>query len=142
VAALAAACLVCGSFRVLKVRQSILDEQVANVLPVHAVEAIRAKGYTGPIFNDFNWGGYLIWALRQPVTIDGRTNLYGNARMDRSIATWNAQPNWSSDTMLTSAGVVIGPIVSPLTQVLRLDPRFQLVYEDKLAAVFIARRGH
>jgi hypothetical protein len=41
---------------------------------------------------------------------------------------------------LTSAGVVIGPVKAPLTQVLRLDPRCQLVYEDNLAAVFIARR--
>ena len=27
-----------------------------------------------------------------------------------------------------------------LTQVLRMDPRFQLAYEDKVAAVFVARR--
>jgi hypothetical protein len=31
-------------------------------------------------------------------------------------------------------------VLSPLTQVLRTDPKFKLVYEDKLAAVFIAQR--
>jgi hypothetical protein len=36
--------------------------------------------------------------------------------------------------------VVIGPVKSALIQVLRLDPRFKLVYEDKVAAVFIKRK--
>ena len=108
--------------------------------PCRAVEAVRAKGYAGPLYNDFNWGGYLIWALRMPVSIDGRQNLYGDQRIDRSVATWSAQPDWASDAQLMSAGVVIGPVKAPLTQVLRMDSRFQLVYEDKLAAVFAARR--
>jgi hypothetical protein len=38
------------------------------------------------------------------------------------------------------AGVVIGPVKAPLTQVLRMDPRFQLAYEDKVAAVFVRRK--
>jgi hypothetical protein len=75
-----------------------------------------------------------------PVSIDGRAAFYGDQRIDRSIATWNAQPDWASDEQLRSARLVIGPVTAPLTQVLRLDPRFQLVYEDKVAAVFIARR--
>lgn len=60
--------------------------------------------------------------------------------MNRSVATWNAQPDWATDPQLAAAGLVIGPVKAPLTQVLRLNPRFQLVYEDKLAAVFVARR--
>ena len=117
-----------------------LQTQVAKSLPVQAVQAVRAKGYAGPLYNTFDWGGYLIWALRMPVSIDGRQNLYGDQRIDCSVATWSAQPDWASDAQLTSAGVVIGPVKAPLTQVLRMDPRFQLAYEDKVAAVFVARR--
>jgi len=61
--------------------------------------------------------------------------------IDRSVATWNGEPDWASDTNLEKAGLVIGPAKSPLTQLLRMDPRFQLAYEDKLAAVFVARRN-
>ena len=108
------------------------------------MEAVRAKGYAdtlhGPVFNDFNWGGYMIWALRMPVSIDGRAAFYGDEAIDRSIATWNAEPDWASDPQLKAAGVVIGPVKAPLTQVLRMDPRFRLLYEDGLAAVFVARR--
>lgn len=139
-AAAGAICILLVAPRAMKLNQAVLENQVANNLPVHAVEAIRDKGYSRPLFNDFNWGGYLIWALREPVTIDGRTNLYGNDRMDRSIATWNAHKDWANDPELKSAGVVIGPAQSALVQVLRLDPHFQLVYEDKLAAVFLHHR--
>jgi hypothetical protein len=139
-AVLAAGLAVLAGFRAMHVNHAQLETQLAKELPMRAVEAVRAKGYAGPLYNDYNWGGYLIWALRMPVSIDGRQNLYGDQRIDRSVATWSAQPDWASDAQLTSAGVVIGPVKAALTQVLRMDPRFQLVYEDKVAAVFVARR--
>ena len=89
-----------AGFRAMHVNNAQLETQLAKNLPVHAVEAVRAKGYAGPLFNDFNWGGYLIWALRMPVSIDGRQNLYGDQRIDRSVATWSAQPDWASDAQL------------------------------------------
>ncbi len=126
--------------RAMHIDNPHLQTKLAKDLPVQAVETIRARGYAGPLYNDFSWGGYLIWALRMPVSIDGRSNLYGDDRLNRSVATWNAQPDWGDDTQLKSARLAIGPVKSPLTQILRLDPHFQLVYEDKLAAVFVARR--
>lgn len=136
-----AICTVLVAPHAMRLNKTVLQSQIANVLPVHAVDAIRERGYQGPVFNDFNWGGYLIWALRQPVTIDGRTNLYGNERMDRSIATWGAARDWASDPQLTSARLVIGSVKEPLVQVLRLDSHYKLVYEDKVAAVFVAEKG-
>ena len=43
-------------------------------IPVAAVDALGAKGLAGPLFNDYNWGGYLIWRLgpQTRVFIDGR----------------------------------------------------------------------
>jgi hypothetical protein len=104
------------------------------------VDAIRAHHYAGPLYNNFDWGGYLIWALRMPVSLDGRASFYGDSAIDRSIATWEGQPDWQSDPQLKNAGIVIGPDRSPLVQLLRTDPHFQLAYEDKVAAVFVARR--
>ncbi|MGD0940369.1 MAG: hypothetical protein ABR905_11720 [Terracidiphilus sp.] len=129
------------AFLVLHVNNSRLRTDLAEELPVRAVESVKEKGWTGPLYNDFNWGGYLIWALRMPVGIDGRAALYGDERINRFNATWNGQPGWDSDPDLVKAGLVIGPVQAPLTQLLRTDQRFQLVYEDKLTVVFIARRG-
>jgi hypothetical protein len=135
-----AALMVLTGFRMMHVDNAKLADRVANVLPVAAVDAIRAKGYAGPLFNDFNWGGYLIWALRMPVSIDGRAAFYGDQAIDRSVATWSGAPDWNSDPELKAAGLVILPVKAPLTQLLRMDPHFQLVFEDKLAAVFVKRR--
>lgn len=128
-------------FRVLHVDNARLQARLAEDMPVRAVEVVKAKGWSGPLYNDFTWGGYLIWALRQPVSIDGRTSAYDNMRLDRSYATWNAQPGWDSDPDLQKANLVIGPVNAPLTQLLRMDPRFEVAYEDKVAAVFIARKA-
>jgi hypothetical protein len=126
--------------RAFHVDNAELSEELPEVLPVRAVEVVREKGWSGPLYNEYAWGGYLIWALRMPVSIDGRYNVYGDERVDRSIATWTGQPGWDSDPDLAKAGLVIGPVKIPLTQLLRMDPHFQLVYEDKLAAVFVARK--
>jgi len=140
IAVLAAVLAIPAGFRMMQVNNARLATDLAKIMPVHAVEAVRAKGYAGPLYNDYNWGGYLIWALRIPVSIDGRAAFYGDQRLDRSMATWNAEPDWASDAQLTQAGLVIGPAKAALTQMLRMDPRFQLVFEDKVAAVFVARR--
>ena len=130
----------CG-FRVLRVNNTTLRAETAKVLPLDAVDAIRAKGYAGPLYNDFNWGGYLVWALRMPVSIDGRGGFYGDKTLDRSVATWNAEPDWASDPALKSGWIGTRLSVRPRSlSCCAWDFHFQLVYEDKLAAVFVARR--
>ena len=122
---------------VLRVSNARLLAIQAKDLPVRAVEVVKQRHYPGPLFNDYNWGGFLIWQLGMPVAIDGRAGLYGDAAISRSVATWGGGPDWASDPLLESAGVVIAPVGDALTQLLRMDPRFQLVYQDKVAAVFI-----
>jgi hypothetical protein len=114
-----------------------LRDDVADQMPVNAVAAIKNGYYRGPLFNSYNWGGYLIWDLGMPVSVDGRANVYGDELITRNINTWEARPKWDSNPEFASAGIVIGPLTDPLAQVLRLDPRFQLVYEDKIAVVFV-----
>jgi hypothetical protein len=128
-------------FRVLHVDNAQLRVLLAKDMPVRAVEVVKENGWNGPLYNDYGWGGYLIWALRMPVSIDGRAALHGDQQITRFDATWKAQPEWVSDPDLLKANLVIGPVKAPLTQLLRMDPRFQLGYEDKLAAVFVARKA-
>ncbi|HWB32401.1 MAG TPA: hypothetical protein VG714_04435 [Acidobacteriaceae bacterium] len=139
-AAVAATVLLFAGFRVMHINEPALAKQVGETYPVKAVEAIQANHYPGPLYNDFNWGGYLIWSQRMPVSIDGRAAFYGDKAIDRSVATWNGEPDWNTDSLLKQAGIVIGPPKAALTQLLRLDPKYKLVYEDKVATVFIARR--
>ena len=124
------------SARAFHLNNQQLSQMQRTALPVGAADFVATHHLQGPLYNDFTWGGYLYWRLHLPVSIDGRVAPYGAARIDRSVATWAGAPDWANDTLLQSANVVIGPVNFPLTQLLRADPRFHLVYEDKLAAVF------
>ncbi len=120
--------------------QAHLEAVVAEYYPASAVAVIQNRGYTGPLYNDYDWGGFLIWSLRTPlVSMDNRANLYGNRLLEQSLNTWTGSEGWDADPDLIAAHLVIANIKGALASLLRLDPRFQLVYEDKVAAVFTAR---
>jgi hypothetical protein len=122
-------------------REEHLRQTVAGVFPARAAAAVIEKGYEGPLFNDFNWGGYLIWSLPHlPVALDGRTNLHGDERILRAGNTWAGGPGWRDDPDLAGAGVVVADAGAPLAGLLAQDPRFELAHDDGVARVFVRRR--
>ncbi|HVK16398.1 MAG TPA: hypothetical protein VM533_05570 [Fimbriiglobus sp.] len=108
--------------------------------PVRSAAFVRDRELPGPLFNSFDWGGYLIWSLpTHPVSIDGRTNLYGSERVTRAMSTWAGGPGWDADPDLTSAKLVIAPRELPLTGLLRGRPgEWQVAFEDETVVVFVA----
>lgn len=116
-----------------------LQEVVAAEFPASAAFVGEHK-YTGPLYNHFDWGGYLLWRLpRVPVIVDGRGNVHGDKRVIDIHETWIGKQKWSSDPDLAASRLIIAGIEFPLASLLRMDSRFELVYEDKIAVVFIAR---
>ncbi len=115
------------------------DAANAKQYPVRAVAYLQSNPHPGPLFNSFDWGGYLIWALREhPVSIDGRTNLYGSDRLTRTIRTWNGEPGCDANPDLTSARIVIAPQGLPLASILRTRPTdWRVAYEDDVCVVFL-----
>ena len=80
-----------------------------------------------------------MWRLRTlPVAIDGRSHLHDAQRVRHFDEIWEAKPNWREASELQYARLVIAEKYAPLTQLLRLDQHFKLVYEDDVAVVFIA----
>ena len=131
------------SMYLIGLSRQISEQQLASVVargfPVEAVKFINERNYSGPLYNDFNWGGYLIWALpRLLVSMDGRTNLHGDRRLERSVNTWSGLKGWESDPELMKARLVIGGVNRALTNLIRTDSRFKLVYEDAIAVVFVS----
>jgi hypothetical protein len=117
-----------------------MQKGVAVTFPAAAVEFVKANHLPGPLYNHYDWGGYLIWTLPEiPVSMDGRSNLHGTPRIERSAATWKAEHDWDLDAELQNSRLVIGAVDAPLCAVLRLYPRYQLIYEDKVASVFVRR---
>jgi hypothetical protein len=122
-----------------QISEQQLQSVVEQKFPVAAVKFIKEKDYSGPLYNHFNWGGYLIWSLpRLLVSMDGRMNVHGDQRIERSVKTWSGLKGWESDPELMKARLVIGDANHALTNLMRTDSRFKFVYEDDVAVVFIA----
>jgi hypothetical protein len=114
-----------------------IQENTTKVYPIKAATFVEEQGYSGPLYNHFNWGGYLIWRLPHlKVSMDGRANVHGDDRIKRSIGTWAGDSHWSEDPELDRAGIVIAQKDMALSALLRLDPRFKVAYQDEIAVVF------
>jgi hypothetical protein len=125
----------------LRVSRPALEQALAQRFPETAAAIVEQHGYAGIIYNDYDWGGYLIWRLPTlMVNMDGRNPLHGDTRILRSVATWSGREGWDKDPELAAAGIVIGNRKSALVSLLRRDARFDLVHEDEVAVVFVPHR--
>lgn len=67
----------------------------AEGLPLEAVQYLSVNRPQGNLFNSYNWGGYLIWALPQyPVFVDGRTDLYSDTLLSEWLSIVAAEDGW------------------------------------------------
>jgi hypothetical protein len=122
-----------------KFNERSLDATVSSELPVDAVNYLRRNPLPGPLYNNLNWGGFLIWYMPQfPVAIDGRNDLYGD-ELDRTFHEAEDGVEYKHDPYLLQSGFVLFDKKYPLATLLRFDPRFKLMYEDQIAVVFTHR---
>jgi len=125
-----------------RMSEAQLAANAARTYPTEAAAFIEKQALRGPLYNYFDWGGYLIWRLPQlPVAMDGRTNVHSEDHAVRNADTWLGRPTWQSDPDLAQAKIVIGPRDLPLVSLLRLGDRFRVAYEDPdgPAVVFVAK---
>jgi len=114
---------------------------IDQVYPIRATEFIRDSHLAGPMYNSYNWGGFLIFNLReQAVSIDPRVDAYGDELASRSVNTVNAI-RWQEDPDLARANFVLLERSVPLASALVNDLRFQLAYQDHVAVVFVRAQG-
>jgi hypothetical protein len=115
-----------------------LDRMISSEYPVNAVNFLRRNPVGGPLYNSFDWGGFLIFYMPQyPVSIDGRTDLYGDAVDEQYYSTQEAEPSYTTDPTLNEAGVVILKNKFPIAKMLLTDRRFRVIYRDDLAVVLV-----
>jgi hypothetical protein len=115
-------------------RQSQVEKER---FPARAVGFLQAHPPTSPIFNSYDWGGYLIWRLYPStrVFIDGRTDLYDKQLLDQFADTYTFRGNWSQTLQRWKIGTVLVPTNSALATGLRRCPGWAVAYEDEQAVV-------
>jgi hypothetical protein len=115
---------------------------IDHVYPIRATEFVMDSHLPGPMYNSFNWGGFLIFNLRdQPVSMDPRVNAYGDELATRSVNTVNGI-HWQDDPDLARARFVLLERPAPLASALESDPRYQVAYKDQIAVVFVRTQFH
>ena len=70
--------------------------------------------------------------------MDGRVNLYGDEKFERSLNTWSGGKGWETDPDLLRSKVIIAKSDKQLTNLLRSNPKYVVAYEDKVTVVFVA----
>jgi len=129
------------AYRHYDVSNDWIAMQVAGSFPEAPVAYIEKHHLPGPLYNDFTWGGYLIWRVPYlRVANDGRTNVHGDARVEQDWNVWSGKPGWDSGPELSAANLIVANKKYALTELLKRDARFRLVFEDKDAAVFVSAK--
>jgi hypothetical protein len=110
----------------------------AQKYPQAAVDFLDEKKLPGPVYNWYDWGGYLIRRLHgeYPVYIDGRADVYGDKFMYEAFNTFDGGNGWDESlNRFSIRTVLISPDV-PLASLLRSNEQWQKVYEDHQAVIF------
>lgn len=114
-----------------------LDRAISSQYPVDAVNFLRRNPLSGPLYNNLNWGGFLMWYMPDyPVAVDGRNDAYGDELDKIFYGSQNADASYKNDPYLNESGIVLLDSDLPLAKVLTVDPRFVLIYRDQVATVF------
>jgi hypothetical protein len=115
------------------------ERALRSELPVNAVKFLQENPHPGPLYNTFDWGSYLIWALPDyPVAIDGRTDLYGD-EMDERFTLTARGVSYKDDPYLNESRLIVLQDKNILVKFLTIDPRYELIYHDGVAVVFARR---
>ncbi|MGR3309906.1 MAG: hypothetical protein ACUZ77_03945 [Candidatus Brocadiales bacterium] len=122
--------------------RDILNAQFdSERFPVDAASFIEANQIPGKMFNEYMWGGYLIYRLhpRQKVFIDGRVDMYGEPFVKDYFNVIQAETGWSGVLEKNDVNWAIIPTSSPIATVLCADDGWRDIYRDNVATIFIRK---
>jgi hypothetical protein len=113
-------------------------EPDAQAFPVAGAAYLRDNPLPGNLFNQFEWGGYVIYASypRQRVFIDGRPDMYGNALFDEYVTVVQLQPGWRDVLDRHAIRLVLVDKDGPLAAELSRDPGWQPVFVGSVERLF------
>jgi hypothetical protein len=120
--------------------EGTLQKNVAKEYPVQALEYLRHHPVPSPMFNEYGFGGYLLWAMgpEHKVFIDGRADLFEETG---AFSDYMHIVDLKPDTLALLQSYDIRSCLvmreAPLATVLAALPGWQRVYTDDLTALFV-----
>lgn len=116
-----------------------LRQKIESAEPAKAVDFIRSAHLTGPMLNEYNFGGYLIWTLPDhPVFIDGRADLYDWSGVLPQYRDWFLlrEPPTKLLDEYKIAFCILDTSSAPAHAMSAL-PHWRKAYSDQVATIFI-----
>ena len=113
-----------------------------QIFPVQATDWLETHPMQGNMFNDFNWGGYLLYRLwpAQSVFIDSQSDFYGESFIRQYSNIYNSNPGWNEELSQYKVSWIIVPVNSPIALAGQQDSNhWKIDYEDKIAIIFERR---
>jgi hypothetical protein len=117
------------------------EKAMTDFLPVEAVRYIQRERPPGPLFNNYNWGGYLIWSLYPDylVFVDGRTDLYDDPFLRSYLDVVLVRDDWREILARYGVHLILIERDSVLARFLTADDGWQQRYTDEQAIVFTSK---
>lgn len=125
----------------MRVQRTLANQPATEVkeYPSAAVDFVLANRPPQPIYNEYAWGGYLIWRLypEYKVYIDGRADVYGDSMIEEFLDIHEGKPSWRRQLEERGIRTVLVKPDVPLASLLREDREWRNVFEDKQAIIFV-----
>lgn len=111
----------------------------APMKPEKAVEFIRKENIQGNMYNNDEFGDYLIYETypEYKVFFDGRSDMYGTARFKEFQKVAGFSPGWETIVDKYDIGWFFITSDSLLTRYLQIHPGWRLIYSDNVANIHV-----
>ncbi|HLZ42773.1 MAG TPA: hypothetical protein VKQ11_17530 [Candidatus Sulfotelmatobacter sp.] len=134
--------VVIAAWAIMPRSREALLARIGKSYPVGACDSIRQQHLAQPLFNAYEWGGFVTWYLPQyPVAIDGRSDLYGADVITEYSKMMNADVPYTEYAAVSGAQTILLPKRAIMAGALSSLPIFKVVYSDDLAVVLSRRSG-
>jgi hypothetical protein len=109
----------------------------SNKFPVMAADWLQDNPQDGRMFNNFIWGGYLLYRLwpQQNVFIDGQTDFYGEALTREYAQVMALREGWQAVLKKYDVAWVIVQSDKPLVGALQDTLHWPILYQDPTATI-------
>ncbi|HEV8375784.1 MAG TPA: hypothetical protein VGR38_06055 [Candidatus Polarisedimenticolia bacterium] len=111
-------------------------------LPLAAARYAETSSLGGPVLNHLNFGGVLMWKLRQPVFIHARLEVVGESFYREYMQALESEAALEATVRRFGIEWIIFPYVTNGDLLTRLgrDSRWRLAYVDSTAVIFLRNR--
>jgi len=125
-----------AGFYFVKQQQTIFQFN-PQVFPVQAMDWLDANPQSGNMFNEFNWGGYILYQTwpKQKVFLDSQSDFYGEALMRDYEQIISARGDWESQLEKYKIDWLIIPVNSSLGIRLSENQNWETTYKDGTSVI-------